>query len=370
MAALNVSKHSKKIVFAGGGTAGHVEPALAVARAWKERHVEDSLLFLGTTAGLENTLIPAAGFQLCNISKVVMPRSLGSDLIKLPVQLLRAVYGAKKIIKGADLLIGFGGYLSAPAYIAARISHVPIVIHEANAKVGWANRMGAAFTNCLAIAHPIKSGTFSRATVTGMPLREDVKLAVRQSSPDWKGSRDRAKSQMGWDLNRPLILILGGSQGSSFINSQIATALPTLLERGIQVFHSIGAKNELPQSSANYKPVAYITDMALAYLASDLIIARSGAVTCAEVGALGRSALFVPLPIGNGEQARNADYLVEADRAIVIDQADFSADWLLEHVDELLLQSAHSAISGLSDDLDAEKRIIALMERAIDGKCG
>ena len=369
MTAPNRVADTKKLIFAGGGTAGHVEPALAVARAWKEIHPEDSLLFLGTSAGIENTLVPAAGFELRNIPKVVMPRALGPDLIKLPLRLLGAVRGAIKVVKGADLLIGFGGYLSAPAYIAARIGNVPIVIHEANAKVGWANRLGASFTNCLAIAHPIKSGAFSRATVTGLPLRLDVKLAARDSSPDWKDARDQAKSRLGWDLDRPLILILGGSQGSAFINSQIAAALPSLLEKGIQVFHSIGPQNEIPESSKNYKAVAYINEMALAYLASDLIIGRSGAVTCAEVGALGRSALFVPLPIGNGEQARNADFLVSENRAVLIDQEHFSSEWLLEHVDELLLRSAHSALWGLSYDLDAEKKIVALMERAMAGLC-
>ena len=369
MTAFTTSEQIKRIVFAGGGTAGHVEPALAVARAWRERHPEDPLLFLGTSTGLENTLVPSAGFELRIIPKVMMPRSLGVDLLRLPILLWRAVRAAKKVMKGADLLVGFGGYLSAPAYIAARIAHVPMVIHEANAKVGWANHLGSWFTQCLAIAHPIKSGRFAHARVTGMPLREDVKLAVRGSSPDWKGSRDRAKSQLGWDVDRPLILILGGSQGSAFINSQIAAALPALLERGIQLFHSVGAKNELPPSSAEYKPVPYITDMALAYLASDLVIARSGAVTCAEVGALGRSALFIPLPVGNGEQARNADYLVEAGRAILVQQGDFSSDWLLEHVDELLSRSAQSPVSGLTDDLGAEEKIIALMERAMDGSC-
>lgn len=369
MAAPNRAGNAKNLVFAGGGTAGHVEPALAVARAWREVHPDDSLLFLGTPAGIENTLVPGAGFELRNIPRVVMPRALGSDLFKLPFQLLGAVREARKVIKDADLLIGFGGYLSAPAYIAARIGNVPIVIHEANAKVGWANRLGASFTNCLAIAHPINSGAFSRATVTGLPLRLDVKLAVRHSSPDWKGARERAKSQLGWDLERPLILILGGSQGSSFINSQIAAALPSLLGKGIQVFHSIGPKNEIPESSTNYKAVAYISEMALAYLASDLIIGRSGAVTCAEVGALGRSALFVPLPIGNGEQARNADFLVRENRAVLIGQEDFSSEWLLEHVDELLLRSAKSTVSGLSYDLDAEKKIVTLMERAMSGLC-
>jgi len=359
----------RKIILAGGGTAGHVEPALAIARAWSAKYVHDSLLFLGTKSGLENHLVPAAGFSVQNIPKVAMPRSFGAEFLRLPFDLWRAVREAGKVIEGADLVIGFGGYLSASAYIAARLARVPIVIHEANAKVGWANRLGSLFTKCLAIAHPVRSGRFSHASVTGLPLREDVKAAVRESAANWESARIQAKRNSGWDVSRPLILILGGSQGSTFINSEISQALPILSDRGIQILHSVGAKNELPLSSKDYRAVPYIHDMAAAYLAADLIIARSGAVTCAEVGALGRSALFIPLPIGNGEQARNADFLIHANRARVVDQKIFSASWLLAHLDELLLASAQSPFSGLSDDLGSEGKIMALMERAIDGRC-
>ena len=359
----------RKIVLAGGGTAGHVEPALAIARAWSAEHENDSLRFLGTPSGLENQLVPRAGFMVHNIPKVAMPRSVGTDFLRLPFLLWSAVREAEKVIKGADLVVGFGGYLSASAYIAAWLMRVPIVIHEANAKVGWANRLGSLFTKCIAIAHPVQSRRFSRAYVTGLPLREDVKAAVRESSSNWEGARIQAKRESGWEEDKPLILILGGSLGSTFINFEVSQALPTLTRKGIQILHSVGAKNELPLSSKNYRAVPYIHDMAAAYLAADLIIARSGAVTCAEVGALGRSALFIPLPIGNGEQARNADFLVRANRARVVDQKSFSSSWLLAHVDELLLASAQSPFFGLNDDLSSETKIMALMERAIDGKC-
>lgn len=359
----------RKIILAGGGTAGHVEPALAIARAWSSKHADDSLLFLGTASGLENSLVPAAGFTVHNIPKVALPRSFGISFIKMPFLLWSAVRAAGKVINGADLVIGFGGYLSAPAYIAARIARIPIVIHEANAKVGWANRLGSFFTKCIAIAHPVKSGPFSRATVTGLPLREDVKLAVRESASNWRMARIVAKRESGWEEGKPLILILGGSQGSAFINSEVLQALPSLTKMGIQIMHSVGAKNALPSSSKNYRAVPYIHNMATAYLAADLIIARSGAVTCAEVGALGRRALFIPLPIGNGEQARNADFLVQANRARVVEQKVFSSAWLLAHVEELLVASTQTPFAGLNDDLGSEDKITALMERAIDGQC-
>ena len=125
------------IVFAGGGTAGHIEPALAVARAWRDVHSDDVICFIGTKNGLENTLVPAAGFALAHIPKVSIARKPSRSWLKLPFDLVRAVRRSRIILKNADLLIGFGGYVSAPAYIAARLGGVPIVVHEANAKPGW-----------------------------------------------------------------------------------------------------------------------------------------------------------------------------------------------------------------------------------------
>lgn len=357
----------RTVIFAGGGTAGHVEPALAVARAWKERYPHDRCVFLGTPSGLENILVPAAGFDLHNIDKVVMPRKINLDFVKLPVRLIRAVNSAKKVVNGSDLLIGFGGYLSASAYIGAWLARVPIVVHEANAKVGWANRLGAVITKNLAVARPMTSGPFSRATVTGLPLRADVKKAYIEASADWHQARRNAKEDLGWNPDHPVLLVLGGSQGSAFINSQIAQALPYLTRRGIQVLHSVGANNELPKDCENYKAVPYITDMATAYLAADVVLARSGAVTCAEVGTLGQMAIFVPLPIGNGEQARNADHLVSDGRAIVISQKDFSSQWLLDHIEDVIERSKKYTEAGSNQDMESEQRIIKIMEDALQG---
>lgn len=355
----------RTIVFAGGGSAGHVEPALAVARAWKMKYPDDECVFLGTDSGLENALVPAAGFVLRNIEKVVMPRKFNLDTVKLPLQLFRAVNSARRIVRGTDVLIGFGGYLSASAYLAAWLSRVPIVVHEANSKVGWANRLGSLLTKNLAVASPFLPGPFARATVTGMPLRPDVKAAYVAAAGDWSASRNRAKKEMGWSFDKPALLVVGGSQGSSFINSQIADALPMLMNRGIQILHSVGASSELPQNFGDYKAVPYISDMATAYLSADVILARSGAVTCAEVGALGRMAIFVPLPIGNGEQARNADHLVGLGRAIVIPQKDFSSQWLVDHIDGLIERSRKLPEPGDNKDLGAEERIVDLMDKVV-----
>jgi len=356
------------IVLAGGGTAGHIEPALAVARAWRGVHPEDLIVFIGTEDGLENTIIPAAGFTVTQIPKVAVARRPSLTWLRVPVQLFSAVRASRIILRDADLLIGFGGYVSAPTYLAARITGLPTVIHEANAKPGWANRLGALMTPYVAVANPVDSREFTDALLTGMPLRSDVAAAFVASRSDFQGARIGAKKRLGFDEKAPLIFIMGGSQGSVAINKEIAGALPALLSKGLSILHSVGRANPLPKAEGAYHPVAYVDAMADAYLASDLIIARSGAVTCSEFRALGRYALFVPLPIGNGEQFLNARTLVADKRAQLLEQSQFTSAYLIEHIDELLTSSAAAPPDGSSLDLDAAEKIVALGEFAISAR--
>ena len=354
-----------KIVLAGGGTAGHIEPALAVARAWRQNHPHDQILFLGTKSGLESQLVPAAGFHISYIPKVVIPRKISLSLFVAPTSLTRAYLESRAALKGADLLVGFGGYVSAPAYLAARSLNIPIVIHEANAKPGLANRLGALFTNFLAVAQPIQSGKLSKALITGLPLRGDVSEALLRSSADWNLARDEAKKSLGFNGSAPVVAIFFGSQGSVALNKVVAESLPVLTKSGAQVLHALGKANQLPSASTGYKPVAYIEDMATAYLAADLVIARSGAVTCSEVNAIARYALFIPLAIGNGEQKVNARLVVAQSRGEIVEQSEFSADWLARNIDRLLQNSQMAPIAGNTSDLAASEKIVALMESAL-----
>ena len=202
------------VVLAGGGTAGHIEPALAVARHWMITHPKDRCIFLGTKSGLENTLVPSAGFELRIIPKVGISRKPSTTWLRTPFDLIAAVIASLKIVKRADVLIGFGGYVSAPAYLAAFLARTPIVIHEANAKPGWANRLGARFTTALAVAHPVDQGRFSEALLAGLPLRSDVAQACIASAADWSMARSLAKARLGFPTDKPLVFIMGGSQGS------------------------------------------------------------------------------------------------------------------------------------------------------------
>jgi UDP-N-acetylglucosamine--N-acetylmuramyl-(pentapeptide) pyrophosphoryl-undecaprenol N-acetylglucosamine transferase len=354
------------VVLAGGGTAGHVEPALAVARQWKISHPNDHLIFLGTSSGLENTLVPAAHFDLHLIPRVRISRKPSASWLKVPSDLISSVRESKKVIADADVLIGFGGYVSAPAYIAAQLSGVPIVIHEANAKPGWANRLGAAFSEHLAVAHPVESGKFEHALLTGLPLRSDVAQAFNDSQSDWVTARRVAKLRLGFPADAPLVFVMGGSQGSVAINAVIQSSVEMFNQQGLSVLHSVGKLNTLPQANGGYKPVAYVDAMADAYLAADLIIGRSGAVTCSEFRALGRYALFVPLPIGNGEQFVNAASLVAEIRAEVLSQKEFTAQFLKSQIVGLLAKSSQAPISGNDADLHAAEKIVALTEFAMN----
>ena len=357
-----------KIIFAGGGTAGHVEPALAIARLWRNKHPNDLIEFIGTANGLENQLVPTANFKLNQIPKVVMPRKISPSLISAPFAFFKALTASRQIIKGSDLLIGFGGYVSAPAYLAAKSLKIPFVVHEANAKPGFANRFGARLTSNVAVAQAVEEGSLSSALITGIPLRSDVASAFNKSATDWGKARADAKARLGFSPTAPLVLAFFGSQGSVALNAVIEKSLPALLSNGGQLLHAVGKLNPLPPAQERYKSTAYIEDMATAYLAADLIISRSGAISCSEVNALGRYALFIPLPIGNGEQRFNANQVISQGRGEIIDQKLFSPSWVASNLNRLLAKSADSPLAGSDSDLNSSEKIVNFMEFALTGK--
>ena len=348
-----------KIVLAGAGTAGHIEPALAVADAWRSEFPKSDFEFVGTSVGLENSLVVNAGYKLTLIPKVTLPRSLSVSGLLAPIRFSQALAKSLQIVKDANCVIGFGGYVSAPIYLAAALRRIPFVMHEANAIPGWANKFGAFLGGEIAVGKPVKSGKFRTAEVVGLPLKPAISAALDMAMNDWPAARLAAKTKLG--ISKPLLLIMGGSQGSAAINSVVKDALSELLKT-FEVIHSVGGKNQLPLAADGYKPISYIHDMATAYLAADLIIGRSGAISCAEVNALGKYAIFIPLAIGNGEQARNADFLIEQGRAIVVGQSDFTSEWLVKNLISALAHS-QELMAGNESDRAAAANIVKLMRR-------
>ena len=350
-----------KIVLAGAGTAGHIEPALAVADAWRKEFPQSEFEFVGTSTGLENILVTGAGYKLTTIPKVTLPRSLKLTGLLVPLKFGQALAKSLQIVNSAECVIGFGGYVSAPIYLAAAMRRIPFVIHEANAIPGWANKFGAFLGGAMAVGKSVKTGKFKSAEVVGLPLKPAISAALDMAKSDWPAARSSAKAKLGIKAGKPFLLIMGGSQGSAAINSIVASSLSNLLS-DFEVLHSVGGKNQLPLASEGYRPVAYIEDMATAYLAADLIIGRSGAITCAEINALGKYAIFIPLAIGNGEQARNADFLIEQGRAALVQQSDFSAQWLIKNLSSALAKS-QEFMAGNESDRDAAANIVKLMRR-------
>ena len=350
-----------KIVLAGAGTAGHIEPALAVADAWRKEFPQSEFEFVGTTTGLENILIAGAGYKLTTIPKVTLPRSLNPAGLLAPPKFGQALAKSLQIVNGAECVLGFGGYVSAPIYLAAAMRRIPFVIHEANAIPGWANKFGAFLGGAMAVGKLVKTGKFKAAEVVGLPLKPAISAALDMAKSNWPAARSSAKAKLGIKADKPLLLIMGGSQGSAAINSIVASSLSNLLS-DFEILHSVGGKNQLPLASDGYRPVSYIEDMATAYLAADLVIGRSGAITCAEINALGKYAIFIPLAIGNGEQARNADFLIEQGRAALVQQSDFSAQWLIKNLSSALAKS-QEFMAGNESDRDAAANIVKLMRR-------
>ncbi|MFD2465840.1 undecaprenyldiphospho-muramoylpentapeptide beta-N-acetylglucosaminyltransferase [Amycolatopsis silviterrae] len=317
------------VVVAGGGTAGHIEPALALADAVKRLRPDAEVVALGTERGLENKLVPARGYPLELIPPVPMPRKPTPELLRLPLKVRDSVRRTREVLDRvhADVVVGFGGYVALPAYLAAR-GRVPIVVHEANKSAGLANKVGARFASRVAVAVP---GTpLPKAEVVGIPLRRSI------TSLDRAALRAEAREFFELDPDAPTLLVFGGSQGAASINSAISGAAKDFAEAGVGVLHAHGPKNslvvqEFPGRPA-YVPVPYLDRMDLAYAAADAVVCRSGAMTAAEVSAVGLPAVFVPLPHGNGEQAVNAQPAVDAGAALMIADADLTAAKVAELV--------------------------------------
>jgi UDP-N-acetylglucosamine--N-acetylmuramyl-(pentapeptide) pyrophosphoryl-undecaprenol N-acetylglucosamine transferase len=328
-------------LLAGGGTAGHVNPLLAVADRIKLRDPVATVLVLGTREGLEARLVPDRGYELLTIDRLPFPRRPGRAALAFPGRFRRAVAQTKRYLidRRVDVVVGFGGYASAPAYRAARALGLPIVIHEANARPGLANRLGARYTTRVGSVFP---GTKLRnATVVGMPLRSEIETLDRAKS------RGAADTFFGLSPAKPTLLVTGGSTGARSINRAIFDSIGPILEHGWQVLHIAGNGSELPESTwPDYHILKYCDRMDLALAAADLAVARSGSVTLSEFAAVGLPAVFIPYPVGNGEQRYNASGVVQAGGALLVDDASFTPAWIASTL--LPLLSDKSRIAAMS----------------------
>lgn len=351
------------VVLAGGGTAGHIEPALAVADALRSLEPTVRITALGTSRGLESRLVPERGYPLELVTAVPLPRTLNADLLRLPWRLRSAVRQTRAVLTevSADAVVGFGGYVSVPAYLAAR-GRTPVVVHEANARAGLANRIGARIAKRVLAA--VGDCGLPGAEVVGMPLRASITGLNRPAL------RAEARAHFGFSGDARVLLVFGGSQGAASINRAVSGAAAELAAAGIAVLHAHGPKNsmDLPAPAPGdppYVAVPYLSRMDLAYAAADLAICRSGAMTVAEVSATGLPAVYVPLPIGNGEQRLNALPVVRAGGGLLVDDADLTPGFVAEVVVRLMNDAAAlaamTAAAASVGHRDAARRVAQIV---------
>ncbi|HEX7709063.1 MAG TPA: undecaprenyldiphospho-muramoylpentapeptide beta-N-acetylglucosaminyltransferase [Thermoanaerobaculia bacterium] len=338
---------AETLMIGGGGTGGHIYPAIAIAREYVARGAARKAVFVGTSKGLETRIVPAAGFPLELIDVGGLKGKGGLDLIRnlarLPLGFLQAwrLVGRHR----PSVVLGVGGYSSGPLLVAAKLRGVPTIIHEANAFPGLANRMLAKWVTSVAVAFPEALPRLGRqdGVVTGNPIRKeffDLGAASRTKVP---GPTQR-------------LLIFGGSQGSRIINRTMTAALGSLtgLADRLEIVHQTGpADLESVQSAyrqsafASARVVPYLDPMADEIAAADLVVCRAGAMTIGELAAVGRGAILIPFAAAtNNHQELNARVVERAGGAVVVTEAELSAERLAVAIVEIAADQGRSARMG------------------------
>jgi UDP-N-acetylglucosamine--N-acetylmuramyl-(pentapeptide) pyrophosphoryl-undecaprenol N-acetylglucosamine transferase len=325
-----------RVIIAGGGTGGHVIPALAIAQELKSQYNAE-VLFIGTARGIETRLVPAAGFQLELITVGALNRVDVATRIKTLFDLPRAVIQSARMISDfrPDVMIGVGGYASGPAMLAGGLMNLPMLAFEPNVIPGIANRLVAPMVNAAAVHFAATQRYFSNAVVTGVPVRSEFFHLPTRSPAD-----------------PPTLLVFGGSQGAHAINVAVMQALPILAQSmpPIHIIHQTGEKDyeevrsAFASSGISAEVSPFIDDMPQAFARADLLLCRSGAGTVAEITAAGKPAIFIPLPTAaDDHQRRNAETLAEAGAAILLPQSDLTSERLAHEVASLLGNRARLA---------------------------
>jgi UDP-N-acetylglucosamine--N-acetylmuramyl-(pentapeptide) pyrophosphoryl-undecaprenol N-acetylglucosamine transferase len=357
---------------AGGGTGGHIYPAVAIAREYLARDAERRVVFVGTERGLEKTIVPKAGFPLEFIDVGGIKGKGGLDLVRNVLRVPKGFIQAWKLIgkHQPSVVLGVGGYSSGPVLLAARMRGVPTIVHEANAFPGLANRTLARFVTTVAVAFEEAGPRMKRkdAVVTGNPIRAEFFEVVDR--------RSRLSGQAGLPVLHRLVLF-GGSQGSRILNDTMAGALLFLarLKDTLEIVHQTGP-NELEKVRAAYRQSAFANARVVPYLdpivdeiaSADVVVCRAGAMTIGELAAIGRGAILVPFAQAtNNHQELNARVVERAGGAVVITENELSPERLAAAISEVLADPARAARMGAAAKTlampQATKTIVDLVER-------
>lgn len=366
------------VIFTCGGTGGHINPAIAVANIWKERHPDSNILFVGASGHMEEKLVPAAGYELRTFPTAGMSRKLNFDGIKKNIQAVSnaigAVNGCKKIIREfkPDVIVGTGGYASFPALLAGKLMKIPTCVHEANAMPGLTTRMAAAWADRVLICFPESAKHYKHPEKTqavGMPVRREFIFTEKEA----------ARKELGLD-SRPLIVSTFGSQGARVMNLVTAELMKQEQDAGFpyQHIHGVGSfgwewfPNKLKELGVDAQNSAldvreYIYNMPIVMAAADVIISRAGASACNEIAASGTPCVLIPSPnVTDNHQEKNARVIAEKGGAVLLLEADCTAERLYDEITAIVNDRARSdamstALRGACV-LDSAERICSIME--------
>ncbi len=365
-----------KVLLAAGGSAGHVEPALTLADTLLDDDSSVEIVALGTERGIESTLVPERGYRLITVPAYPFPRRMNRRTLTAPVRIGGSIRKVTEVLRREqpDVVVGFGGYVAFPAYVAARRLGIPIVVHEANAHPGLADRVGARLTPWVAVN---TAGVLPSAAHIGMPLRKSIRDLASMSLEERAAARAAARLHLGLAADRRTLLVFGGSLGARHINATMAQASDDLAAANIQVVHIVGSAGQglpddwPPERAADqpaYVSLSYLAAMHEAFAAADAVVCRAGAMTCAEVSAVGLPAVYVPLPVGNGEQTLNARPVVDAGGGVLVDDADFEVEAVRGQVIPLVTDvercEVMSAKARRFAIVDADERLADLVRAA------
>ena len=338
------------VLLVGGGTAGHVLPAIATAQALQRLRPGLTPAFAGQRGSLEERLVTAAGYPIHAIDAVPMPRRATTELMKVAPRLLAAVREARELLARIDtrVVVSFGGYVALPLSLAAR-GRVPLVLHEQNSRPGLANRIASRSATHVAVTYPSSADRLAsrdRVRITGNPVQQrlrDLDVVTRRAA---------ARERLGLDPARVTLLVLGGSQGARSINLAVSGAAAAWKALGLQLIHVSGARGydetmdrwreagvDPEDAASTVRVVSFLDDMADAYAAADIAVSRAGATTIAELTVLGIPAILIPYPHATAKhQHGNAESLARAGAAVMLEDGDLSPDLVAATVAAILAE--------------------------------
>jgi len=364
-------KEPYRMIISGGGTGGHIYPAIAIANAFKARFSDAEILFVGAKGKMEMEKVPQAGYNIEGLWISGLQRKLTLDNLSFPFKVISSLWKSRKIVRRVkpDIVVGVGGYASGPLLRVASNKGIPAVLQEQNSYAGLTNKILAGKVKRICVAYPNMDQFFpaEKVRLTGNPVRKDI--------AELDGKKSVALAHFGFKADQPVLMILGGSLGARTLNDAMVLALETLVESDVQVIWQCGkfyyeemqANLGKVVNNGNIKLFQFLKEMDLAYAAADVVISRAGALSVSELSIAGKPTLFVPSPnVAEDHQTKNAKAMVDQGAAILVKDAD-AREMLIESALELLKNTDRQAelstnIKALAKPNAAEEIVDEIVE--------